>query len=411
MEKNSKITAAKIVSLMERMDAHQTYDTAMLNESRIILESTRVSAESFLEFLTKNMIQKGPFVQLGYIQIYPTDAAYPTDDYYNAMSDTRGDFVDNSRNLGRFDQYMDKVSNTEWNMPSGRKKSNSSLRAMKNKLYPYILKLTNYRLHWQNYEKYNKASSESLKKLSAIKSRMSDDLKSKLFTTNNGDEKSKTGYYPIGDAGKFDILTYGDKNDDGSYIAKSQEYFTDPDDMNSKVSYDRTAIRNFLSDIKPQHPVYFGVDENGNIDPIPKKLGQLLYNKTTNHDSKLAQVSDPNEIALAKEYFKAEDEYGMANKTFLLQNVAYICGLVSEVGGQKRSVYWINKHPLFLLTKTKQVNKVSTSFKYLFKNMNNDELEEILNRYVRSETDELDSLANQNAKGQTMYANPDDLTV
>ena len=130
MDNNSKITAAKIVSMMERMDTHQTYNAAMLNESQIILESTRVTADSFLEFLTKNMIHKGPFVQLGYLQIYPTDTAYPTDDYYKAMSDTRSEFTDNSRNLGRFDQYMDKVSNSEWNIPTGRKKPNSDIKAM-----------------------------------------------------------------------------------------------------------------------------------------------------------------------------------------------------------------------------------------------------------------------------------------
>lgn len=409
MDNNSKITAAKIVSMMERMDTHQTYNAAMLNESQIILESTRVTADSFLEFLTKNMIHKGPFVQLGYLQIYPTDTAYPTDDYYKAMSDTRSEFTDNSRNLGRFDQYMDKVSNSEWNMPTGRKKPNSDIKAMKNKLYPYVLKLTNYTLHWQTYNDYAKKSSDAYNELDAIKGQMSDDTRSKLFGAPRA--KSNSGYYPIGAAGNYDILTFGDKDDNGNYTAKSQEYLTDPDNPDSKVLYDRTAIRNFLSDIKPQRPVYFGVDENGNIDPIPKSLGKLLYNPSISHDSKLVQISDPNEIALAKKYFDLEDKNGMANKTFLLQNVAYICGVATEAGGKKRSVYWVNKNPLFLLTRQKQVNKVKTTFKYLFNNMNNDELQEIINRYARSETDELMAMANTNAQGQTIYANPDDLAV
>ena len=390
---NGKILG-RMRSLMERIEGNMTYNEAMLNEERLILESTRVGLDNFLEFLTKYKVHKGPFVQLGYIQIYPTDTAYPTDDYYKAMSDTRSGFKDGSRGLAKFDKFMDKVSNTEWNAPTGRKRPNSDIKGMSNKLYPYILKLTNYRIHWQSYDDYSKKSGAARDRINAVKGEMSDDLKAKLFGTPKA--KSNTGYYPIGLPAEYDILTFGSKGDNGEYTPLGQEYLTNPEDMESKVPYERTAIRNYLSDIKPQHPAYFGVDENGNIDPMPKELGELLYNTKTNYDSKLAQISNPNEMALAKKYCKLSRESEMADKTFLTQNVAYICGLATKDAGSKESVYWINKNPLFLLSKQKTVNKVKTSFKYLFSGLNNAELQEILNNYARSQADELMAQANPN---------------
>ena len=141
---NSKATEqnVKILSLMERMERPTTYHQAMLNESQLLMESTRVNVGTFLEFMTKYQVNRGPFVHLGYIQLYETDAAYPTDEYYDSVTGTRDEFTDNGRNLSRFDKWSDKVQNTEWNSPTGKKSPKTGIKAMGSKLYPLVIKLT-----------------------------------------------------------------------------------------------------------------------------------------------------------------------------------------------------------------------------------------------------------------------------
>jgi hypothetical protein len=402
MDNRSKETMAKIQSLIERTESHVTYNEAMERQSQLITEATRVGVNSFLEFLTKYAVNKGPFVRLGYIQLYQTDPAYPTDEYYKSLSDTRGEYTDNGRNLSRFDGYMDKVTNSEWNSPTGKKKPNHDIYAMGKKLYPYLLKMTNYTVHWQSYENYNERYNKANQELSAIRDKMTDDTKNTIFKSGER-EKSNTGYYKIGPLGDYDVLTFGRKNDNGDITPERQEYLTDPDDFNSAVKYERTAIKNFMPDAKQTKTYYFGVDENGNIDPLPYNLGKLLYSKITSHDKQIAAVTDEEQRKITEEYFAKYDSIQMANKTFIMQNVAYICGSVTDyTTGNKQSVYWVNKEPLFLLSKRKTINKKPIEYKFLYKNISNDELSEIINRYAKNDADEIEAMANQNIKGTSL---------
>ena len=405
-----KEQTARMLSLMEHLDrggSRSLIDTEILEES-LLRESKRANAGSFLEFMTKYLINKGPFVHLGYIQVYETDTAYPSDEYYKGVVGTRGDFEDNSRNLGRFDKWTDKMQNTEWNSPTGRMNSKRGMKAMGNKLYPYIIKLTDYTLHWQSPDEYGKKSSEAFKKLAAARDAMSDDTRTALGLRGPQSAPSDgTGYHAVGELGKYDIGTYGRFDDNGNFLPVRNEYRTDKDDSSTAVPYERTAIRNFMSNASMQEAYYFGVDENGNIDPLPKALGKLLYNKSKEYD--FNKISDEKERALASEFASIEKNIGMLNKTFLMQNVAYICGVATAPGAEKESVYWINENPLFLLTGTKTVNKQKMSFKYLLGNIDNEELKAILSRYAKSDADEMEALGNSNVQGQAMYADPDSM--
>ncbi len=69
----------KIRSLMERMDNKGTYFNGMLLEDQLINEAKRVNVDTFLQFMTRYEFNKGPFVRLGYIQLYETDTLAPSD--------------------------------------------------------------------------------------------------------------------------------------------------------------------------------------------------------------------------------------------------------------------------------------------------------------------------------------------
>jgi hypothetical protein len=87
-----------------------------------------------------------------------------------------------------------------------------------------------------------------------------------------------------------------------------------------------------------------------------------------------------------------------------MQNVAFICGFASAPGMDGESVYWINEKPLFLLPKEKTVNKEKISFKYLYDNINPEQLKNLLATYAKSEADEMEAKGNPNVAGSTMYA-------
>lgn len=407
MDNNSKKQAAKMLSLMERMDKTRSYDAAMLSESTILAESTRANVGSFLEFMTKYLIHKGPFIHLGYIQLYPVDTAYPSDEYYKDVTGTRGDFEDNSRNVARLDAWTDKMQNTEWNAPTGRMNSKRGMKAMANKLYPYIIKLTDYTLHWQSPDVYGQKASDAFNKLNAARDAMDDNTKAALGLRGGQSAPSPNGYHAVGDLGNYDVATFGAKDDAGNFTPVRNEYRTDPDDPNSVVPFERTAIRNYMSSVKDQHAVYFGVDEQGNIDPLPTALGKLLYNKSKKYD--MSGISDQAQLKLAQEFAEIEKNVNSSNKTFLMQNVAYICGVATAPGSNKESVYWINENPLFLLQKEKTVNKVKTTFKYEYKNIDGEQLKAILSKYAKSEADEMSAKSNGNVNGQAMYADPNNM--
>ena len=95
MDKKLNEAIGRIHSLIERMDKLHGCSTN-LNEGSfdMLNESSRVNTDSFIDFLTGYKPQQGSFVRLGYIQVYPTDTHYPSDDFYNKMSSAVGEFGD-----------------------------------------------------------------------------------------------------------------------------------------------------------------------------------------------------------------------------------------------------------------------------------------------------------------------------
>ncbi len=318
------------------------------------------------------------------------------------MSAMRGDFEDNGKNLSRFDKFMNRdrsdiEHNEEWFDPQGAKKRNQPVKTFKNKLYPYIMKLTTYDLHWQLYGDYTKKMGGELSKMNALKDRMDDTTKAALrIRPENNEPRDKNGYYDIGDElGKFGVQTFATKKVDGTFVPIGHSYRKDVDDPNSETPYERTAVQNFLSDVNPQRAVYFGVDENGYMDPIPKSLGKLLHN-TEDAPYDLSSISDPEQIELANEFIAGMKNFNMANKTFMMYNVAYVAGRVTDMtNGNIECVYWINPSPLFLLKKEKQINKVRYKWKYQV-HVNEDSVKNALNRFVKSDADEIEAMGNPN---------------
>ena len=220
------------------------------------------------------------------------------------------------------------------------------------------------------------------------------------------DKPDRAGYHSFGDLGNYDVSTFGKNDADGNFTPEQQWYQTNVDDENSKIGYDRTAIRHFMNNTKAQRAYYFGIDEQGNIDPLPKPLGKLLHNTDTVRQ--IGGITDEEQKRLAEEFVKIEKMVNSANKTFLMENVAFICGFASAPGSQSESVYWINQNPIFLLRKSKTVNKVKRSFKYsydsVYTKMDDEQLKNIINRYAKSDADEMEAKGNPNTAGNTMYA-------
>ena len=408
---NSKATEqnVRMLSLMERMERPMTYHQAMLNESNLLMESERVNMGTFLEFMTKYQINKGKFVHVGYIQLYETVPAYPTDEYYDKVTKTRDDFVDNSRNLSRFDKWSDKMQNTEWNSPTGRKKKGEDIHAMAKNLYPLIIKFTDYTLNWQTPKDYKDKSSEAFAKLGAARNAMSDATRTaigmkpkKPSSDGTDDKKKRPEYHAFGELGNYDISTFGVEGENGEFTPERQTYRTDVNDPKSEVSYDRTAILNYMANPKAQHAYYFGVDENGNIDPLPKKLGELLHGLGTIR--KLSGVTDEEQKRLAEQFASLEKIVNSSNKTLLMENVAFLCGFVSSPGEGRKSVYWINPNPMFLLSKKEKGVTIKYLYDSVYNKMDEEQLKALLNKYARSSADELESEGNPNIAGNTMYA-------
>lgn len=404
MDRFQKEALLKAQLLMERMDNHYTTREVdmrtkqeMLNEG-LLEESKRINLPNLEAFFLKNKVNEGSFAKIGYIQIYPTDALYPNDDLYNTMSSMSNDF-EAGRGAQHFGEFMDKTKNTEWDSPQGRAYAGN--KSFKNKIYPYVLKLTTYLVNWQGREGFTKAEIAQKSRAEDIKNRVPSGLKDKYYQDRYQDETPEEkierlkkikryrfddGY--LGDAGISRYMSGDEKNPEELKFY----YREDPDDPNSEVEYNKTAIRNILvGDLtKRQKPQYFGVYADGSIDMIPKELGRLLHKPQKEVDN-LANITDEIERKWAEEFFKNLNTVEMSNKTFLLTNIAYLA--VTPSGGE--SVYWRNEHPLFLLSKSKTAKQDAYTYKI---NVNENELSQILEVFAKKSADDLYELENPNIR-------------
>lgn len=395
MLKESKKQIKDMLQMMERMENHYTKtQVGLLNEA------TRLSYPNLESFFLKEKIKNGDFVSIGYIQMYPTMALYPNDDLHGQMSAFSTDFDDaNSRSAEHFKQFMDKSQNSEWDNPTGR--AYRGVRSFGNKIYPYILKLTTYTVNWQNKDSYTKAVKNQYDSLKNIQDTVPSGLEDKYYPNLHkyDDETPQERIERIKQSKRYRFRGVLGDNGIASYVTGDEEnpenlkfyYRTNPDDPNSSVEYNKTAIKHILSGdgLKRQKPLYFGVYEDGSIDPIPKSLGKLLKgdNQVANNAEKLKQITDEVEREWAEKFFNAEAERIIRDKIFLLTNVAYLACRPKN----SDSVYWRNPNPLFLLEKTKNKEKITYSF-----NINQNDLDNILEKFAREAADELHAYENPN---------------
>ena len=404
MDRFQKEALLKAQLLMGRMVKHDTARQVesrtkreMLNEG-LLEESRRINLPNLEAFFLKNRINDGSFAKIGYIQLYPTDALYPNDDLYNTMSSMSSGF-EAGRGAQHFSDFMDRAKNAEWDNPQGRAYAGN--KSFKEKIYPYVLKLTTYLVNWQGRNGFTKATAAQTARAEDIKNRVPSGLKDKYFPDKYSDETPEErierlkhmkryrfddGY--LGDAGISRYMSGDEENPEELKFY----YRENPDDPTSEVEYNKTAIRNILVGdlVKRQKPQYFGVYEDGTIDMIPKELGRLLH-KPQQAADKLANITDEAEKQWAKEFFDNLDAESMSNKTFLLTNIAYLA--VTPSGGE--AVYWRNEHPLFLLQRNKTTKQDAFSYKF---NVNEDELAQVLEVFAKKSADDLYELENPNIR-------------
>lgn len=389
--------AGKMRSLMQRMDNRMTLTEAEENEKANIEESTKLGLPNMEAVLTMGAIKNGSLAAIGYIQLYPCSGQYPSQELYDKMHGLNSEF-DNLTDRARshYNDYMDQTKNTEWVKPEGR--GTKLGKPFKNKLYPYILKLTTYRVNWQDRDAVGRAEQADKDRMSAIIAMAKPEWRDKYGLSQDSDQnigpkrRNGSSYKYVGDLAAYNIATNTVADDNGVAVPVKGRYLTDPNDPNSAVEYDKNAIKNVMSDVTAQRPAYFGVYEDGHIDEIPKSLGQILYHVGSSKEAEIASIQDPQEKAWAEEYFAEKKHSEMSHKQWILNNVAYICATATSFGsGKKDSVYWVNQNPLFLLKKT--VNKQKIEYQF---NIDNEELKNVLARFAKSEAEELEALANQN---------------
>ena len=376
-------------SLINRMENPQSGWATLLQEA--MAKATQVLAPDAMTFITKNVINEGAFCCLGYIQLYSIPGQVPSDDLYNQMSAYGAD-IDNDRAKANFAKYMDRAQNTEWDDPQGKAKPGLG-KTLKNKLYSHVIKVSRYMLHWQGEEGYNRAQARKSKDLADITKDWSQEWKDEVGykqQQDDGEAYEKTGHFFMEPHNKFGIATYGSKTRDDmgntEFKPIKRSYLQDPDDEGSSVEYNDYAIRNRLSNIKDNlESVYFGVYENGDIDPIPHKLGKFLQG--TSSSKRTIASGDPEKDAAFKSYYDYIDNDAFLQKTFSLNNIAYFCASLRDMSnGTTGSKFWVNPHPLFLLQKTVNKEKV----KYLRK-INDEELKNALTIFAEKEANNLEA--------------------
>ena len=186
------------------------------------------------------------------------------------------------------------------------------------------------------------------------------------------------------------VATYGKKTrDDMGNITMEpikSSYLEDPNNPDSGVEYEKNYILNRLSKKEDNFGgIYFGVYENGDIDPIPGSLGKFLGTQTSSHKFQGDGVDVEKDNAF-KSYYDYLDNENFLQKSFLTSNVAYICAKTKDMSsGTEKSRFWVNKSPLFLLAKT--VNKQKINY---VKHVNEDELENALKIFAEKEANDLE---------------------
>lgn len=379
----------EMISLINRMDKPQSGWATLLQEA--MKSATQVIAPDAMTFLSKNLIKEGDLCCLGYIQLYSIPGQIPSDDLYNQMTGM-GSEIDNPRALSNFNAYMDKAQNTEWDNPTGRAKPGAG-KTLKTKLYSHVIKVSRYIMHWQGEEGYQRAQARKSQAMADITKTWPQEWKDEVGYKESEPETgefSKTGHFYMEPHKQFGVATYGSKVRDAegnvTMTPIKGSYYNSPDDMNSGQEYDNFAIRNRLS--RPEdnlESVYFGVYENGDIDPIPNRLGKFLQGTTSSH-RRVDAGGDPDKEAAFKSYYDYLDNEDFLQKTFLLSNVAYLCmSAIDMSSGAKSSKFWVNENPLFLLKKT--VNK--QDIKYL-RLINKEELKQALTMFAKKEADNLE---------------------
>ena len=194
--------------------------------------------------------------------------------------------------------------------------------------------------------------------------------------------------YAVGGPGPFDPNThqlYMWKSE-GEYVPRTTKYRTDVNDPESTVEIPNFSIRNMLARDDNQKAIFYGVNEDGTIDPIPDSLGRLLYKQSKKSERDLQAIvvqNDPRKLAQFQILYDFRNSESMRQKIFKLTNIAYLCASGTDiVTKRKDSYFWVNREPLFLIEKN--INKETVQF---VPTINADELEVILKREASKEAD------------------------
>lgn len=395
MDKISKKQLFEAQTLIERMDKHFTkgqLDVLMenINEVGNSGKATAISLPNLESFFTQTKIKNGTWAAVGYIQMYSSKGLYPLNQredgktLHDYMSGFSNDFTDDMPSKERFNRFMDKEQNTEWDTPTGR--GTRSGKPMKDNIYKYILKLTTYQIQWQNPDKYSEKEGELNKRETELKNNLAPyNTDGKYFKTRTPEEeeeyqeklKTMPRYYYGNDfLGQSGVAHFGVKGDDGEYVDTMTPYRHGEEDK----EFSRTALRHVLGDTKKQKPIYLGVLEDGSVEIIPNSLGKMLHGtEFSNIDKKLEQITDEKEREFAKQFYEFQETRQMMEKTWLLKNIAYLCA-----GGY----YWRNPNPLFLLQNSKK--------EYSQYDINEQDLTNLLSRFAGTESQEIARMENTN---------------
>lgn len=185
MENNAKVQAAKMRSLMERMDCHQSYDRSMLNEEKLIAEATgsnrqQVTRDNIIDILNQaenNPRNNGLWASITYVKpqaVYKTKKSWRANDMTDALN----------ANSDRSEEEWYK-NLTAYNQ-DGVKGNNP---------VSTVVVTQRYQIHWSSKENYNKQYSAYKDALSKL--RMSNgiglDSDGMLGDNRNQRQQSDTG--------------------------------------------------------------------------------------------------------------------------------------------------------------------------------------------------------------------------
>jgi hypothetical protein len=317
MDKNkaNKIAAAKMRSLMERIENHNTYNVAMLNEERMINEAVagerkQVSRDQILDILN-DLDEKGNtrFVSFTYVKalpIYTGKRTWRTDDVKNALDHYQGD--KNSKWFQDITNYNDPAVKG-----TGRKPED------KNPLMNMLITQRYSGVQWLSKKTFNKLYTTNAEKKRNLRMSFGGAIESDGYLGDNHNVRSDAGYGNI-QQNQTGRLSH-DFNMKGVKSPKCSNYLVDE---NGKIVDEIDGNLASTMQAKPKEKWNW---DNGVPSRADYEFEKSMYDILADDPEKL--------IAYTKE--RAEIDKEFRAQTFLLDGILCICATVDGV-----PYYYIN---------------------------------------------------------------------